>query len=284
MTRRPYTYTILRYVHDPITGEFANVGAVVYFPPFEHSPAVLMSATRHTIGRIREMFPDLVRADFTSAMSSIDRSMKRLAAALGKETLLPTSGDALSFARRVLPADASSLQWSEVGSGVAENAEKALTRIYSRFVTRYDERAVGRRSDDEVWRPVRAELEQRNIPIELQKKTISSGDDAIDFSHAWKNGAWHAYEALSFDLADADGIAKKAHRWLGQLSSVAPQATEPFHTYFLVGKPTDAKLEPAYARAVNILRKAPSSEVYEESQVVDFVNRIEDEVRAHNAH
>ena len=32
MGRRPYTYVLLRYRHDPLAGEFANVGVVVHEP------------------------------------------------------------------------------------------------------------------------------------------------------------------------------------------------------------------------------------------------------------
>jgi hypothetical protein len=32
MTHQPYTYTILRYVHDIRTGEFLNVGVVLHVP------------------------------------------------------------------------------------------------------------------------------------------------------------------------------------------------------------------------------------------------------------
>jgi hypothetical protein len=32
MSKQPYTYTVLRYVHDTGTGEFANVGVVPASP------------------------------------------------------------------------------------------------------------------------------------------------------------------------------------------------------------------------------------------------------------
>lgn len=283
MTKRPYTYTVLRYIHDPVTGEFVNVGLVMHSPRRASDDTFLRGSTRHTIGRMRAMFPDLVRADFTSSMYAIDRAAGRLTTALGREGMLPSDGDALSFARQILPSDASSLQWSASGSGISADLNATFDKLFERFVSRYDDRAESRRSDDEVWRPVRTQLEQRGIPVQLEAKTISGGGDKIEFAHAWKNGSWHAYEAVSFDLAGADGIAEKAHRWLGRLTSVAPDAHEVFHTHFIVGKPSDSALESAYQRAVGILRKAPSADVYEESQIDAFVDRIEDEVRAHLA-
>ena len=53
----PYTYTILRYVHDVMTGEFINVGVVMHVP----SQRQLLARTRTTIGRCVQ------RADRTDA-------------------------------------------------------------------------------------------------------------------------------------------------------------------------------------------------------------------------
>ncbi|MCK7468808.1 MAG: hypothetical protein MZU91_12245 [Desulfosudis oleivorans] len=53
-------------------------------------------------------------------------------------------------------------------------------------------------------------------------------------------GVWHCRAPVSFDLASSDSIRDKAHRWLGQLTSVAG-ASEPFKLYFLVGEPAQAE-------------------------------------------
>ena len=90
------------------------------------------------------------------------------------------------------------------------------------------------------------------------------------------------YEPLSFDLSDADNIKDKARRWLGHLSAVKNGAVEDVQVHFFVGRPDSAALEPAYRTAVEILRQVPfENDIFEEDQIDDFVNRIEDEVRQH---
>lgn len=280
--QRPYSYAVLRYVHDPLAAEFVNVGVIVFVPGRVSQAAYLRAETRKTIGRMRDMFPDLDRTSFLSAMRAIDRGLSRLSKTVMQQGLLPTEGDALSIAHQALPKNDTSLQWSPVGSGLCKNPDSIFERLYERYVSKYDQRQARRRSDDEVWRPVRAKLEERRISIDLQPKVIRSGDDQVEFQHAWKNGAWHVYEPLSLDLADADGIAQKAHRWLGQLTSIAIDATERFQPHFIVGAPTNPQLEPAYQRALRILQKAPIDvEIFEESQVDLLVDRIEDEMKAH---
>ncbi|MBX9860309.1 MAG: DUF3037 domain-containing protein [Sphingomonas sp.] len=283
MTTRRYSYTVLRYVHDPITAEFVNVGVVLFAPADHGEPSVLMASTRKTFGRVKDIFPDLDREAFKQVMRTIERQLKRLGSDLAQEGMIKTEGDASTLAQRILPRDDSSLQWSALGSGTTEDLNKAFDRLYARFISRYDVKNVSRRSDEDVWKPVRQRLDERNLPIELEPKVIVGGDDSIEFQHAWKNGAWHVYEPLSLDLADAEGIYRKAHRWLGQLTSVTSEATEAFHPYFIVGAPSDPSLDVAYRRAIKILKKSPGDiAVFEEGEVDKFVDRIEDEVRAHN--
>jgi hypothetical protein len=270
-------------VHDRVTGEFVNVGLVALLHPARGEGGKLKAATRRTIGRMRDMFPDLVRSDFLSALSSIDRAARKLCVEVERDHLgLSADLDATAYARRILVNDDSALQWSPVGGGVTEDFEATFQRLFQRHVSKYDERTVSRRSDEEVWKPVRQLLEERSIPVELAEKTITGDGDRVHFQHAWKNGVWHAYEAVSLDLADEEGIVRKAHRWLGQLTSIAPNPAEPFHAHFIVGAPADTNLLPAYQRALRILQKSPGDvDVYEEARLGEFVDRIEDEVRAH---
>lgn len=283
MLKRRYTYTVLRYVHDPLTAEFVNVGLVLHFPESSFEPAVLKARTRNTIGRMREMFPGMDKKAFGATMRTINRMLAKVADQLGADGMFASSGNALTFARQVLPSDDSSLQWSSVGSGVAESPDKTFERLYNRLVTKYDLRNVQRRSDEEIWKPVRQRLDERHLLVVLEPKTIVGGDDKIEFQHAWKNGAWHAYEPVSLDLADAEGIYRKAHRWLGQLTSVMPEALEAVQPYFIVGAPSDPALEFAYRRALKILKKSPQVEVFEEAEIEQLVDRIEKEVNAHRA-
>jgi hypothetical protein len=275
--KSPYTYTVLRYVHDVMTGEFINVGVVMHVP----AQRQVLARIRTTIGRIRGVFPDLDRNAFTVAMHAVQRAFKKIAKESVKAGLLGSEGDASDFARRAVPADDSSLQWSVVGSGLTSDANKTFERLYERFVARYDTHATHRRTDDDVWRPVLQKLEEKNLASRLQEKIISGPVDDVFFKHAWKNGCWQVYEPVSFDLTDADGIKKKAREWLGHLAAVVADGgnVEPFKPHFIVGAPRDAKLRPAYDSAVAILRRSPNDpEVFEETQIEELVKQIEDEV------
>lgn len=277
-TKEPYSYVVLRYIHDILTGEFVNVGLVMVVP----GQSLILTKARKTFSRIKNVFPDLDSDSYKRAIEAIERGMKAVEHGLKSEGLFKVEKTARDYGRIALPLDDSSLQWSPVGAGLAANPQKTFDQLYHRFVARYDRPSERRRSDEDVWRPVEAKLKEQGVKVELEPKRIQGNTDAVEFRHAWKNGRWHVYEPLSFDLSDADNIKDKARRWLGHLSAVKVGASEDVQVHFIVGRPQNASLEPAYRNAMEILRQVPfDNDVFEEDQINDFVNRIEDEVRHH---
>lgn len=275
--RRPYTYTTLRYVHDGMTGEFVNVGVVVVSKDGKYVGAKL----RHTHARLSGVFPDLDRDAFRSAMRRLEAQIKKSGREIAKIALPFGDFDATTIVRQAMPSDDSSLQWSSPGGGVAHDLDAVLERLFGRLVARYDLHSERRRTDDDVWRPVREQLEANDIAKYFSEKTISGRDDEIEFKHAWKNGIWHCVQPLSFDLSDSDGIKDKARRWTGHLAAVS-DTTEHFRPYFLVARPSQKKLEDAFETAISILRKSPQApEIYLESERDALVHKMADEIELH---
>jgi len=277
-----YTYTVLRYVHDTATGEFVNVGVALYAPDANFVSALC----RTTYGRLTKVFPGMDGEVFKSLMRYIQSSFE----AIGDRTAaeLPLGGKAknvMEIAVTVLPRDDSSLQWSEMGSGLTENPSATLEKIYNRVVQSYDQaqKASGR-SEEDVWRKYRRDLEEKHVLARLVPKTIvsKSKDDEIEFQHAWQNQQWHCIEPVSFDLLEADSIKDKAHRWLGQIASVR-DSTEPFKLYMLLGEPQLERLKTAFIKAQNILNKMPGEkEFIRESDSAKFADEVAGQIKKHD--
>lgn len=276
--KRAYSYVVLRYRHDPFAGEFANVGVVLYAPYF----GFLQAKVRRTIGRLSGIFPDIASIEFKRVVRNIENAIARLASD-ENNNLLSSLQDAGTISRRVLPDDDSSFFWSPVGSGVSDDPLKTLEKLYLRFVGRYDESHRSGRDDAAVWKPVRDILLDLNLASRLETKVISSAVSSIEFEHAWKNGAWHCYQPVSFDLSSEEHIREKACRWAGTMVSLQ-DATERFKPHFLVGKPSNPKFLTAYSQALKILERSPvHSQVIEEENAADLAHKIEDEIREHDA-
>jgi hypothetical protein len=273
----PYTFTVLRYVHDIATGEFVNVGVALYAPGVKFIEA----RCRTTYGRLTKAFPGLDGEAFKSLMRRINHRFEEIAAEVANELPLKGSPTAImELAWSVLPPDDSSLQWSPPGGGVAEDLSATLTQLYDRMVHRYEDGLIrARRSDEEVWTRFRRDLETRNIAVHLQSKKITVPDDEVEFEYACKNGVWHCLKPISFDLS-ADGITEKAHRWLGQLTSVK-SSSDQFKVYLLIGEPQQPDLKTTLKKALSILQKIPvEKEIVMERDATVFSERFARSVAA----
>lgn len=275
-----YSYTVLRYVHDITTGEFLNVGIVLCAPEARYASALC----RQTYGRLSKAFPGVNGEHFRSLMKYIQARVEELGDRFASELPLTDPKTALEFAQSILPLDDSSLQWSPLGSGRTDDPSRALEQLFDRMVRRYDEKPHREgRSDDDVWRNFKRTLEERQVLQHFQPKKIAVQDDEIEFEYAWKNGVWHCLEPLSFDLAEAESLKDKAHRWLGQITSVQA-AEDRFKLYFLIGQPTQDALRPAFDNAMSILRKIPGDrQIFFEQDATELADVIAREVVSHNA-
>ena len=285
MTKRePYNYTVLRYVHDVLTGEFVNVGLVMLIPG---SP-LIFHETRKTFSRIKDVFPDLDSDAYKEAMRSIDRSLKNIQKNLVDEGFFKENKNAGDYARIALPPDDSSLQWSPSGSGLTINPEKTFNELFSRYITYYNREKSRLRNDRDLWRIVDGKLKDKNIDIPFESKKISSDIDQMNFDHVWKNGRLNVLEPLSFDLSDQDNIKNKARRYFGHISAVKPgfeKLGQDVKLSFIICAPSKSSLFPAYNDAIKILDNVPfEREICEEEEIDGLVTRLGKEVRQHYDH
>ena len=167
--KQAYSYTVLRYVHDIVSGEALNVGVVMHMSASQE----VRMRTNKTIGRLKGAFPDLDRRVFVSAMEAIDRSFRAVVDRTVEGFRPNGRVDARTLALSVLPADDSALQWSPMGTGLTDDPQRTFEDLYERYVARYlagtvrpATKEAGRsRTDEEIWRPVRDKLAKCGIDI-----------------------------------------------------------------------------------------------------------------------
>ncbi len=278
-----YSFVVLRYVHDVMTGEFVNIGVALYAPGMKYIGG--LCNTRY--GRLTNLFGkgEVDGEYFRGLMRYLEARFEELGDALRNE--LPLNGmptDIMEIAKSILPPDDSSLQWSEPGGGQTDDPGKTLESLYDRLVARYENRqARSSRDDGEVWRVFKKEFDSHHVSSRLRPKRITAPDDDYEFEHAWKNERWRMYEPLSFDLLDAESITGKANRWLGRMTNLS-EAPEKFVLHVLLGEPSLEKMRPAYTKAENILNKMPVEKVFvREHEAPAFSLALADEMEKHIA-
>lgn len=279
MNKSSFTYSVLRYVHDTSTGEFANVGVVLLCPELRYADAILSP----TCGRLTQMFPGMDKNHYREVIRHLQARFDMEASKIREELDYGTPETAEALATSVIGRDDNSFQWSPMGSGICGDPAEKLEAIFHRMVTRYENQSQSQsRNDDQIWRGFKTRFEERKILSRFTTKVIESRDLEVEFSHAWKNQQWHCMEALSFDLMQGQSIKDKANTWLGRITSIK-ESREPFKVYYLVGEPQLESSKRSFEQALNILHMTPvEHDIVREHEAADFSKEMEAKIEAHD--
>ena len=119
--RNSYSFSVLRYVHDPVTQEFVNVGVAVFSPEVAFLKAI---CTPH-YGRINRMFARIDGVRFRQVTQYVQRQIDSLGRRISTKRIEP--GKAIEhLLASILPPDDSSIQFSPAGVGLSRDLEKTL--------------------------------------------------------------------------------------------------------------------------------------------------------------
>jgi hypothetical protein len=252
--KTPYSFVIIRYVHDKVTGEFVNMGVVLYAP----SAGFLEAQCASSAYRLRRMFGRVDSEHIRDLLRHMERRIHQIGREVGSPSLFHDKTHTVAtFAQQILPPDDSSLQLSHVAGGVTEDPQRELAAIFERYVNRYSHgRPKTTRQDEEVLPVFRKPLEEKRLLVHVQPKLIVAPDYEHEFPLAWKNGVWNACDAVSFDLTESSDVIEKANKWLGRATNLS-ESSEDFRLVLLVGEPRRLELKEASFTAEKILRKAP---------------------------
>ena len=235
---KTYEYQVLRYLPDRVSGEFVNVGLVLFQP----QTRFLKAGFIRSVSRVTGFFPGLDGRNLQRRLRHLKAMLEDFSGRLNLERQVnleqPTSLDALTT--RFLVKDDTILQFSSVNRGLDDNLELTFSELYDRLVENYMP-AVSEevRTDYDVWKKLyRPFFERRNITNRLQAHRVTTAKDVIEFPYAWKNEVWHCYEPVTFDLKKADSVKNKVYKWVGRLDELRT-AEEPLTLQLLAALPTD---------------------------------------------
>ncbi len=268
MTKEPYSFCFLQYHHEPLSGEFANIGVLVWAPQTQF----LAFEATDRYSRLSEFFGGFESGDYKSLVGRLSTRFRQLSEEFaGGHAILPLEQrpeSAREIALRVVPHDSAALQWSKSGGGLTSSPAGELAELYQQYIARHfgKEKAKGR---DE--RTVYREHYQRafQIPIvaaHLHSHHVETPLAEHTFPQAWLNGVWNVYETLSFDLVKAEQIRAKAHRWESMTRYL--RETGDLNITYLLGAPRNGN-QRAYDTAKTLLERSQATLV-EEDEAADF--------------
>jgi hypothetical protein len=187
-----------------------------------------------------------------------------------------------SILNQVMPPDDTAIRFVLGGVGITDNPDLKIEELFARYVTRYENPSENaRREDNDVWKVFQEPLRTKEVFPHFGPKTIKAPNYEYEFERSWKNGVWHLFEPVSFDLADERSILEKASKWVGRTMGLS-DSPEAFKLYLLLGEPADPGLGPAFQRASNLLTKIPGKrELIRERDAEQFAEEIEQEFQQH---
>ena len=275
-----FQYSILRYRHDLITGEFINVGLVLFSSEARYFKAKMLNRYKRVTatfpradGEFLKSYLDHLQFEFDVISEGIQNEQLNLFA----DSKLPEAlGGLLS---KVLPHDDSSVYFEKPQFGLVEDLEKFFYDLYDRMVLHYMvDLDRDTRNDEDIWDLYRKPLLKTSVLSRLQRHIVRLSVDEYKFDHAWKNGKWKVLQPVSFDLKIPTNIRKKAREWVGA-TFVLKEEKNLGHLYFLLGAPSlnNPDLIKAYNQTKEMLslkQDGLSTTLIEENEAEDFANHI----------
>lgn len=279
MRKTPFTFCVVRYVHDVGANECLNVGVVLYSP----SEAFLDALVDHRFERLSTTFHGFSGDHYRSVRSGLLSAVHALGRDVASKTLLRPSGWNVSDAiQSVWPDRDLSFSIGPSMGGITSDPATELKRLFERMVVSQGpvKPTYDHRSDDDVWSGFQSHLS----PVVRQAftpKTFETPAVTVEFDRAFKNGRWHAVQPVSLDYKQADTIQKHATHWVGVATGLG-SAVELEKIYFLIGAPRNQKHAEAYEKALNLLHRAPvKHEIIREDDAPGFAKRLEGYMREH---
>jgi hypothetical protein len=281
MRKTPYTYTVIKYLHDPASGEMLNIGVILCAPEAGFIDARL----EYHHQRLSETFVNFDGEHYRQTLRRFMAGLDALRDRVTPETLfdlVDRPSDARRFGDIVWPDTDLSFQLSPVMAGITEDPALAIEAIFHRMVTsQYARKTTQARTDDDVWAIYQPSLVRRKIVRNLRPTVIQTTKVELKFEHAFKNEKWHVLQPMSMDYVRKEYIQNKAARWLGNGIGLQ-ESPEIGCLYILFGPPQIEAHKAAYTRAKNLLHEMPvRHEFIEEDAAEQFADFIKSYMRDH---
>jgi hypothetical protein len=278
---KKYQYQVIRYVHDHFTGEYVNVGVILY------SPEAKFLACKITVRyqRVTNMFPEANGKWISQILQNIRQQVNSVSQQFNE---LFTPSDSLEMITGViLPADNGAIQLTEIRQGIDVDMKAALTDLFKSQVEKYLINKVDKESllDEDVWRTkYKIYFEKYGIEKRLRVHDVKVPKDVISFQKSWKNEIWHCYEPLSFYLKEKDSIKAKVYKWAGQLKGLA-QAEEQLHLTLLTSiSPRHKDLAPFIDEYLKVSSKNLKVDIITDDKAESLAKQIHLQMKSHDAH
>ncbi len=277
---KSYQYQIIRYIHDRLTGEFVNVGIVMFAPNVNFFKAQVLTKS----GRLSNLFQ--TGSNWTYYLSTL-KTIQKQCSLIEKEIISnKISYESIAeITKQLIPTNDSAIYFSEIKTAIDIDLSCAFNDRFERLVNKYNKQTVRATSpsDITVWKTkYKKYFEEYGILDKFQQHRITTKHDTFDFDKTWKNGARHLYEPVSFDLKSVDAIREKVYNWVGKITELHSALEKEKLKLYLLTSTAEFEGFDAEEFIESTLTSANNDkfvvELVKEDEVVEFVTKTKQDM------
>jgi len=280
---KTYEYKILRYCHDKITGEFVNVGILL----FSAEDRILLLKTIERSQRLNDFFPGLHGKNIKTLLTRMCGLTEKIEEKIFEQLDFDSYNDIEKISSLVLPQDDSALLFTNTFAGLTLDIKLQADKLYENIVGKYDKNTDRKSfSDDDVWKNIyKKYFDSKGITQNLTKETFQTKNDSMNFNFCWKNEKWHIYQPISFDFDDISRIKNKVYQHNGLLNELLTSESEICLNYMtmkpIIQYPDD--IQRFLEEKLTIHSHSLESKVVFEENADSFTSEIQLQLEHHSA-
>lgn len=274
MPLEPYSYCYLRYVHDPRTGEFANVGVLLWAPQSRYLAFICQEKTQ----RLQHFFHEFEDKDYANVLRHVKKEFQKIALKFQQGGELPLEGvprHARDIALCVIPHDDAVFQWSLSMGGLTADPQKELDDLHFQIAGKFLPKSAdqARRNDQAIYgQYYKSTFESDVVKPHIKPHEVVAPYHSHRFPLAWLNGVWNCYQVLSLDLRNPKKISERCLQWDSAIQQLSRVPEKP-KLHLLLAAPDESNLS-AYRKGRDLLYSSQLAEIVEEDEAADFCKEL----------
>jgi len=243
MTRFACNYAIVRFMPYVETGEFANVGVLLWIPKHK---TLLFKLLRKRYGRITQFFEELDKQVYLKTMGDLDAELQRVQGLLGEGAMMPANsnleyGFHKGIFEEIIRPRETIVRFSEQRAILTENPAATLTQLYDYYVGRNF--VTKEYQEGLMEKGVRRLLEQENLGKLYQKRKVQDKVYSVSFPFVEEldHKAVRVIKPLFLGQPDSTAIIEHGGHWRLKVELLQKRQLLHGPVLFTVKGPEDAK-------------------------------------------
>ncbi|MFH0736161.1 MAG: DUF3037 domain-containing protein [bacterium] len=206
-------YQILKYRPDIVTGEFVNVGIVL----FCKEENTLKTRFDTQTNRAAHFFNYNNTREIKNNLKILQNRFDVFANDFTNR-IFEKYNSITAITESILVKDDSSYQFSHPYKELTLDVNATFEQLYQRYILKHTDIQEHQNviNDDKTWQTYKHYFKNFGIDGYFTKKIFTTKNDSFEFDSVWKNDKYHVLTPLSLDIKEVKIQKEKIYKWIGK--------------------------------------------------------------------